>query len=47
MTRKTLKKRHGTPKEFERAVLNALGEISWGEAMAAINKYRREWKEAK
>lgn len=26
--------------EFERAVIDALGEISWDEAVDAINKYR-------
>lgn len=26
--------------EFERAVINALGEISWDEAIAAIEKHR-------
>lgn len=28
--------------EFERAIINALGEISWDEAIAAILKHRAE-----
>jgi hypothetical protein len=32
---------HVQPRDdFERAVINALGEISWDEAVEAINKHR-------
>lgn len=34
---------HVMPRDdTERAIVNALGEISWDEAVNAINKYRRE-----
>lgn len=33
---------HVKPRDdFERAVINALGDISWDEAIAAITKHRR------
>lgn len=39
-----LRKKHGTPAEFQRACENALGEISIEEMKAAVAKYEREWK---
>ena len=41
-----LARKHGTPAEFAKAVWAALGEISVTEAVAAIEKYEREWFEA-
>lgn len=38
-----LKKKHGTPQEFAKAVVNAIGEISCLEAHTAIEKYEQEW----
>lgn len=38
--------KHGTPAQFTRAVIDAIGEISLDEAYAAITKYYREYKEA-
>lgn len=43
---RTLKKKHGTPRAFARAVVNAIGEISVLEANVAIRKYLDEWKAA-
>jgi hypothetical protein len=40
---KILAKKHGTPNEFARAVMSALGEVSLPEATRAIEKYCREW----
>jgi len=40
---KELKRKHGTPEQFEAAVWNALGEISITEARDAIYKYEKEW----
>jgi hypothetical protein len=45
-TRETLRRRHGTPKEFAAAVYAALGEISVDEANIAIRKYQDEWDNA-
>jgi hypothetical protein len=45
-TRAELKRNHGTPAEFARAVWNAVGEISVAEAQAGIERYEREWCEA-
>lgn len=42
-----LAKKHGTPEQFEVAVMNAIGEwISPAEAHSAIVKYRCEWAAA-
>jgi hypothetical protein len=41
-----LQKKHGTPDEFERAVYQCVGEISLGEAMQAVAKYKLEWTTA-
>lgn len=38
-----LEKKHGTPEQFSCAVMNAIGEISMGEAEQAIEKYNAEW----
>ena len=46
MTRQQLQAKHGTPAEFKRAVLNAVGEISLSEAENAIRLYEREWNAA-
>ena len=43
---RALKKKHGTPRAFARAVVNAIGEISVLEANVAIRKYLDEWKAA-
>lgn len=40
----TLQKKHGTPDEFAKAVMQALGEISLSEALNAISIYKREWE---
>lgn len=37
---------HGTPAQFTRAVLDAIGEISVDEAIQAIEKYQQEWRNA-
>lgn len=37
---------HGTPEEFDMALLNALGEISIDEYNAASAKYRRQFRAA-
>lgn len=37
---------HGTPEEFDMALLNALGEISIDEYHAASDKYRRQFRAA-
>ena len=41
-----LKRRHGTPREFENACMECLGKISVAEMQAAVNKYRAEWRHA-
>lgn len=46
MTTGELRRAHGTPQEFSKAVWAAIGEISVAEAMEAIRKYQREWDEA-
>ena len=43
---RALQKKHGTPRAFARAVVNAIGEISILEAQLAIRKYRDEWQAA-
>lgn len=42
-TRALKRAAHGTPREFERAVFNALGEISYAEANAAVERYNEEY----
>lgn len=42
---KQLKKKHGTPEEFEQACRACL-EITHQEEVAAIRKYRDEWNRA-
>jgi hypothetical protein len=46
-TKKQLEKKHGTPLQFQVAVMRAIGEISVKEAMLAIKKYKEEWNRAK
>ena len=41
-----LKRKHGTPEEFEAGCRQALGEISLDEMNAAVRKYREEWEAA-
>lgn len=42
-----LKKKHGTPAEFAKAVYACVpGDISMGEARAALEKYQKEWDAA-
>lgn len=41
-----LREKHGSPREFAAACMNALGEISIDEANEAISKYNAEWLEA-
>ena len=43
---RSLQRKHGTPRAFARAVVNAIGEISVLEAGIAIRKYRDEWEAA-
>lgn len=46
-TRAELESRHGTLASFRRSVENAVGKwISWSEADAAIEAYRRRWDAA-
>ena len=45
-TRDELQAKHGTPREFEEACRNALGEISYREMEVAVEKYRTEWADA-
>ena len=40
---RALQEKHGTPREFAEACINAIGEISALEANVAIRKYRDEW----
>lgn len=42
-----LVKKHGTPREFARACVMAIGEISCSEAFFAVSKYHKQWKDAK
>lgn len=48
MTKKQLelKSKHGTPAEYEQAVRNALGEITWKEYQESVQKYQDEWNRA-
>lgn len=43
---RALMRMHGTPKEFAKGCIKAIGTISPGEAQAAILKYREEWNKA-
>lgn len=43
---RTLKRLHGDPDAFTDAVINAIGEISKDEALAAIREYRQRWNAA-
>lgn len=45
-TRKQMKARHGTPAEFEDALVKALGEISVQEAARAYWRYLRDYADA-
>jgi hypothetical protein len=45
-TRKQMRERHGTPAEFEEALVKALGEISTREADEAYWKYLRDYTDA-
>lgn len=40
-------KKHGLPSEFAVACYEAVGEISMDEAREAVEKYNKEFKEAK
>lgn len=41
-----LKAKHGTPREFARAAVNAIGEISCLEAITSIYDYKARWDAA-
>ena len=43
---RALRRKHGTPRTYARACVNAIGEITCLEARAAIRKYLREWNAA-
>lgn len=43
---RALQAKHGTPREFAQACVNAIGEISCLEAHTAIQKYLKQWEEA-
>lgn len=45
-TQSQLAANHGTPDQFDQALLAALGEISYQEMMDASRKYRQEWDQA-
>jgi hypothetical protein len=45
-TREELRRNHGSPAEFAKAVWNALDMITVAEAQAGIERYEREWLEA-
>lgn len=49
MTKEELRKKHGTPKEFEDAIWRACNDlfITDSEAIDAIKKYEKEWESAK
>lgn len=42
-----LQEKHGTPKQFARACVRAVGDISPLEALVAIREYERKWKNSK
>jgi hypothetical protein len=41
-----LQEKHGTPRQFAKDVIQAIGEISVPAAEAAIKRYEREWDAA-
>jgi hypothetical protein len=41
-----LKKKHGSPRVFAQACVNAIGEISCLEAHTAIARYKEQWDKA-
>jgi hypothetical protein len=41
-----LKKKHGSPRMFAQACVNAIGEISCLEAHSAISRYKEQWEKA-
>lgn len=45
---KTLVRKHGTPEQFKKSVLNAYNTlaITWQEAQNAIVKYNKEYRDA-
>ncbi len=43
---RALAKKHGSPRMFAQACVNAIGEISCLEAHTAIAKYKKQWEEA-
>jgi len=43
---RALEKKHGTPRSFAQAVVNAIGEISCLEAHTAIQRYLSRWNAA-
>ncbi len=43
---KELAKKHGTPREFAQACVNAIGEITCLEAHEAISRYQKKWNAA-
>lgn len=43
---KKLAAKHGSPREFAQACVNAIGEISCLEAHTAIAKYKKQWEAA-
>lgn len=47
ITREQLRRRHGTPEEFRKACLSALGSfISVDEMSQAVMRYQQEWDQA-
>jgi hypothetical protein len=42
-TRALKRAAHSTPREFERACVRALGEVSYKELRAAVDKYTEEY----
>ncbi len=46
-TKRQLRRKHGTPAQFETAVWKAVGEISVSEAKRAIDNYNQEYAAAK
>lgn len=41
-----LKAKHGSPRAFAQAMVNAIGEISCLKAHTAIQEYKQEWDRA-
>lgn len=44
---RALAKKHGSPRMFAQSCVNAIGEISCLEAHTAIQKYLKQWEDAK